>query len=241
MSERENLHAGHRKRMIDRLMNAPEMLTEHEYLEVLLYAVLPRINTNEVAHRLLRAFGSVDAVFKASPKELCSVKGVGEKVSAHITAVGQIFKVIKMREKKVSYAHSYDEIKKFLSERLGNLKEEKLLLLLLAKNYEIIAEIEYTDKNTSSVTADMPEMANAVAIHKPVYAIIAHNHPSGVAEPSVADDITTMKLNALCSIHGVNLIDHVIVAGERFYGYKTQRRLEVIKEKSNIDKIFSPL
>ena len=84
-------------------------------------------------------------------------------------------------------------------------------------------------------------MANAVAIHKPVYAIIAHNHPSGVAEPSVADDITTMKLNALCSIHGVNLIDHVIVAGERFYGYKTQRRLEVIKEKSNIDKLFSPL
>lgn len=241
MSERENLHAGHRKRMVDRLMQSPEMLSEHEYLEVLLYAVLPRINTNEVAHRLLQTFGSLNAIFNAKPKELCAVKGVGEKVSAHISVVGQIFNIVSKQEKKSTYAHSYDEIKNHLSNKFKKLKEEKLLLLLLAKNYKIITEIEYCDKNASSVSADMPEMAKAFAIHKPAYVIIAHNHPSGIAQPSGVDDLTTMKINALCSIHGVNLIDHVIVAGDEFYGYHAHRRMDVIKEKSNIDKIFNPL
>ena len=84
----------------------------------------------------------------------------------------------------------------------------------------------------------MPEMAKAVAIHKPAYAIIAHNHPSGSVTPSEADDLTTMKINTLCAVHGVNLIDHVIVAGNKFYGYNSEGRLQAVKENSDLDKLF---
>lgn len=238
MSEQENLHAGHRKRLVDKLIENPDALAPHEYLEILLFPVLPRKNTNDVAHKLLKTFGSLDLIFTASPKELMSIDGVGERVAAEIAVVGRLFRLLKTQKNESSYAKSYDGIKSYLSECFNNLREEKLLLLLLNKNYKIITKIEYSDNDASSVSADMPEMAKAVAIHKPAYAIIAHNHPSGSVTPSETDDITTMKINTLCAIHGVNLIDHVIVAGNKFYGYNSEGRLQAVKENSDLDKLF---
>lgn len=241
MSEQENLHAGHRKRLVDKLIENPDALAPHEYLEILLFPLLPRKNTNDIAHRLLKTFGSLDLIFTASPKELMSVDGVGERVAAELVVFGKLFQLLKGKKEEISYATSFVQIKDYLAACFKNLRDEKLLLVLLNKNYKIITKIEYTDNNSESVTADIPEMAKAVAIHKPTYAIIAHNHPSGNANPSQSDDLTTMKIIALCALHGVNLIDHVIVAGNRFYGYNSEGRLQALKENSDIEKYFKTI
>ena len=197
MSEQENLHAGHRKRLVDKLIENPDALAPHEYLEILLFPLLPRKNTNDIAHRLLKTFGSLDLIFTASPKELMSVDGVGERVAAELVVFGKLFQLLKGKKEEISYATSFCQIKDYLAACFKNLRDEKLLLVLLNKNYKIITKIEYTDNNSESVTADIPEMAKAVAIHKPTYAIIAHNHPSGNAVPSKSDDLTIKKFIAL--------------------------------------------
>ena len=63
------MHNGHRKRFKDRLISlSPEVFFEHELLEFLLFFAIPRINTNEIAHRLIKRFGTFEAVFDASVK-----------------------------------------------------------------------------------------------------------------------------------------------------------------------------
>lgn len=82
MAEKEALHSGHRQRMRQRFLSTGfDTFAEHEILEVLLYYAIPRIDTNEIAHRLLQHFGSLSAVFDADPQELIKVKGVSENTA----------------------------------------------------------------------------------------------------------------------------------------------------------------
>ena len=72
------IHEGHRARMRTKLMESGErVFADHELLEVLLYYAIPRRDTNELAHRLLEQFGSLQGVLSASAQELACVKGVG--------------------------------------------------------------------------------------------------------------------------------------------------------------------
>ena len=81
MNDGKNLHEGHRARLTERFTKNPDGFQDHELLELLLFNFVPRHNTNDTAHRLLRTFGSITNVLNASVKELCSVDGVGIKVS----------------------------------------------------------------------------------------------------------------------------------------------------------------
>ena len=84
------LHDGHRQRMYGKV--AKEGLLEHEWLEVLLYAAIPRRNTNDIAHRLIQRFGSVMAVLEASMEELQAVTGIGKSAAAHLKCIYHFYK-----------------------------------------------------------------------------------------------------------------------------------------------------
>jgi len=76
--DEKNIHAGHRKRMMARYEeNGFDEWPEHEVVEVLLYSVLPRINTNVIAHRLINTFGSLKNLFEADQHEIEKVRGIG--------------------------------------------------------------------------------------------------------------------------------------------------------------------
>ena len=78
--ESVNLHEGHRKRLQNRyLAGGSEGMSDHNLLELLLFYSVPRVDTNETAHRLLETFGSLEGVLKADHLALMSVNGVGEK------------------------------------------------------------------------------------------------------------------------------------------------------------------
>ena len=71
------LHEKHRERMRQKYLAAKETLSDHEILEILLYNVIPRKNTNPIAHRLCRRFGSLRGVLEADHSELLQVEDVG--------------------------------------------------------------------------------------------------------------------------------------------------------------------
>ncbi len=82
---RENLHADHRERLRERFEREGALSLEpHVLLELYLFDVLPRVDTNPIAHRLLSRFGSLDGVFSAPYEELVKVRGVGPATASYI-------------------------------------------------------------------------------------------------------------------------------------------------------------
>ncbi|MBQ7349110.1 MAG: RadC family protein [Clostridia bacterium] len=239
MGNGENVHAGHRERLIGKFLKDSESFLPHELLEMLLFHVLPRKNTNDIAHALLRTFGTLDKVFCATAEELKTVDGVGDKVAAFIILFGALMKATaKKCDVKVEKLNSFSAVKSAVGKYFEGLKEEKLFLFLLKKNHEVITKIEFADQENSKVTADISEIAKAFALHKPAYVIIAHNHPSGDFEPSKQDDFTTENVNVLCEIHGVALVDHIIYTENQIYSYHDSGRLEKIKEVAGLKKLL---
>lgn len=239
MNAKENLHQGHRQRAIEKLFKNPKGLAEHEILEIILFSVIPRRDTNAIAHRLLKTFGNMSKIFSASAEELISVEGVGKSTAGHLLAIGQVIEIIKDKPSKDnSVWYSAHTKRKELIEMFIGERDEKCVLILLNERRKKITQFEYEDKHGDTVTAEIPEIARAFALHKPKYAIIAHNHPSFNPNPSEQDDLATMKINLLCAMHGVILTDHVIVSGETIYSYHIEGRMDYLKSISDLEKLL---
>ena len=240
MDKRENVHSGHRNRMFEKL-KAGYSLLDHELLEMLLFSYLPRKNTNGIAHLLIKEFGNLENVFNASLDDLVKVDGIGATTAKGIVVAGEVIKRLverKTKEKTFSKTLSYGAIEGELIDYFKGKTEEKFILLLYDKNYKKISHLEYVDNKKDSVSGDIPEIAKAFALHKPTFAIIAHNHPSGNLKPSMFDDFSTGKINLLCTSHGVTLLDHIIVAGDKTWSYHAEHRMDKIKKAYNIEEIY---
>lgn len=241
MSKDKNLHAGHRTRAIELLLNNADALSDHQILEVLLFYAVPRIDTNPLAHKLINLFGDLNGVFNASHEQLTAIDGVGEKVSAFIVALGEVLKRAKEKAEEQIDFSTPQKTKEFLVNLLGREKCEKFIMLLLDKKYSLLAKVEFTDNEKHKVSAEIPELVSALNIYKPCYAILTHNHTSKDCSPTVEDDLSTKKINVLCEINAVSLIDHVIVSGDKTFSYKAERLIDQIKKQSNLEKIFSEI
>lgn len=91
----ENIHAGHRQRVFRKLKESGlDGQSTHQILELLLFFSIPRIDTNIIAHRLERKFGSIERVFAADEDELMSVSGIGKKSAAFIKLMSRVYKVM---------------------------------------------------------------------------------------------------------------------------------------------------
>lgn len=241
MSEKQTIHSGHRKRMMQRLLQEQDSLHEHEVLEILLYSMLPRINTNPIAHNLINTFGSVKDVFAASVEELSQVDGVGQKTAQQIYLLGVIFSRLEKSKKHSVMLSCFEQVKEEIEQLFAEEEKEKFYLFLLNKNYRKIATVDFSDKNQTSVNLKVTEIAKYFALYKPTHVIIAHNHPSGQTEPSENDNLATKKINLLCMAHGVNLADHVIYAKGNFYSYMQSGKLDEIKKKTDLNVLLNNL
>ena len=97
----EQLHEEHRARMYERVQrDGLDSLAEHEALEYLLFLSIPRQDTNELAHRLIKHFGSFCAVMEAGEEELQKVKGVGPKSARLIVSVAAFGRYYAQRKRR---------------------------------------------------------------------------------------------------------------------------------------------
>lgn len=241
MDTEENLHAGHRDRMTEKLLNNSNNFCEHELLEVLLFNFLPRVDTNATAHRLLNVFGNLQNLFKASAQEILSVKGIGKKTAEKIVLLGKI--IDKVYDKKEALPErpfdSFNNFKGDIIKMFENTQAEKIIILLLDKKNYPFSKLEYRGGNYSSVSANVEEIMHAFAINKPHSVILCHNHPSGNPLPSQEDDYTTAKFYMLCSVAGIILLDHVIVGKkDEVYSYFINGKLAELKENCNMNEFI---
>lgn len=241
MNTNDNLHAGHRERMIAKLLKSPETFTDHELLETLLFFLIPRKDTNALAHLILNSFGSLTSVFDASAKQLKKVKGVGDKVASGIVVLGQLMKRIINENAEEKFFGSFKNVKSELFDFFKDKKAEVFLVLLLDKHFKLLGRAIFTDDKKDSVSLDVPELADAIQLHKPAGIILAHNHLSSSVEPSEEDIFTTQKIGIICEVNSVKLIDHVIVSGSNAYSLEREGLLEDILKIARLNNLFNTI
>lgn len=212
------VHDGHRERLRARFAeHGLESFNELNALELLLCYAIPRRDTNELAHRLLDAFGSLSGVFQASMQELTSIPGIGENAAMLILMVPQIVKkahVSKAKETKI--IRNSTDAGNYLPPYFLDEQDEIVMMLCLDNKRAVICCREMGRGVVNCVDANIRRMVETALKVKTTTVIIAHNHPNGVALPSREDDNFTRTLYRSLGLLGITLEDHIIVANDEF-------------------------
>lgn len=210
-------HKGHRDRMRKRfLLNDFDGFETHEALELLLYYAVPRKDTNRLAHNLLERFGSLSAVLDA-PLNALTEAGLTQNAAV-------LLKLVPSLGRLYTDDRNYNKKKVINQERLGYLMLDKfmgrvnevvILMLLDAKFKEIFCGV-VSKGSMSACQLYIRKIVQLAVTNNAKYAVLAHNHPSGVAIPSEDDVFSTQEIYDALSIVGVTLVDHYVVADHDF-------------------------
>lgn len=212
----ENIHEDHRERMRQKYEAYPDSMPDHEILEMLLFHVIPRKNTNPIAHALLRQFGSLRGVFDADITHLMLVEGVGEKTAKFIKEVRYMWRRTEMSVDTLELMDTYDKIVRYFTVCFSGETNEVVYVMLLDSQARMIACKKFSEGDTFSSIVDMQKLATFALVNHSRRVILAHNHPSGNPEPSHSDTHTTRHLQrSLESLH-INLIEHFVIAGNKY-------------------------
>ena len=212
-NKKKNVHEGHRERMRNKYVNKGiEVFEQHEILEMLLFYAIPRKNTNDIAHRLLEACGSLSAVFDA-PIDILMQQGLSYNAAVLLHMIPDLSKAYQ--------SDKFDNEEKIITdENIG----KKMVHLFAGKNEECVYAFFLDAKgkekysgiiskgDASSAPLFSKDIVSIAARCKAVTVIIAHNHPSGVAFPSRADLEATADIADALDTIGIHLADHIIVA-----------------------------
>lgn len=209
---------GHRRRVMKKVFeNGIETLLEHEFLELCLFSVYKRCDTNPLAHKLLDRFGSLDAVCSATEQELMSVEGIGPAAAEYIRLIPYISKGYSMhtslRRKQV---YTKEGMYGRCIALLAGQKNEVAYVLCFDNKFHLIKEVKIGDGNPGAVNIEIRKIMDAVANTSTTSIMICHNHPSGVYTPSHNDCLSTSNIQHIMKSVGIELIDHVAVAGQDY-------------------------
>lgn len=232
------MHEGHRQRMLRRLENNEESLEEHELLEIMLFNAVPRKNTNPVAHELIRAFGSLEGVLRASYEQLQTVNGVGAETAAYLRIAGILNGRVKYSEQTFPEGLNPASFEEYLSARYCGYATEVLEIFFFDSRGKVQNCSRFTDFSETSTSVSIEKINKLFAVHEPGGILLAHNHPSAESRPSVADDKFTACIALYCSLNRVKFYDHIIIGTDGAYSYYKQRRLDEIRNKYNVSALL---
>ena len=195
------------------LKNGLEGFAPHEILELLLFYAIPYRNTNDIAKRLITMFGTVSCVLDA-PTDALVEAGLTENQAVFLKLIPDVTRIYYRDKFETDDGPiNFDTLPDVIAGKFIGYENSERVLLLLAdrKGKECFCGF-VTEGNFESINLSIRKIVRLAMNYGAVTAIVAHNHPSGVALPSVDDVVATENLRKALAMVEVNLIDHFIVA-----------------------------
>jgi DNA repair protein RadC len=198
------------------LARGPQALADAELLALLLRTGIQGTPVLQLAQQMLDRFGGWAGLLAASVRDLGTVKGLGPAKRAEIAAVLEIARrSLSQQLAEKPAMNDVDTVKTYLRLQLGGLGQEVFAVLFLDAQLKLIAMETLFHGSLSHTTVHPREVVKRALALGAAAAILAHNHPSGVAEPSRADELLTRHLSQALALVDVRVVDHFIVgAGE---------------------------
>lgn len=200
-----------REKLLDR---GPEFLSDAELIAILLRTGLPGQDVIALAQNLIERFGSLYGLLSASPTALKETLGLGPAKTAQLIAVLELARRT-LREELVQGVSlsSADHVRRYLKLSLADRSYEVFHALWLDARNRLIASEELFRGTLTQTSVYPREIVRRALHHNAAAVIFAHNHPSGVADPSAADEHLTTHLQSALGLVDVRVLDHFIIAG----------------------------
>ena len=210
----ESLHAGHRKRLKRRFLEEGlDNFTDIQVLELLLFFVIPRKDTNPIAHGLLEHFGSLYQVLEAPVEELMKVEGIGEQTAVFLSLTTEVSRYYLVnRASQTAIMRNIDDCAEYMAPFFFGRRNETVFLLCLDAKGKVLCCKEVGEGSVNSAGISIRKIVETALGANASTVMLAHNHPSGVAVPSAEDIQTTRRVAMALQAVDIVLADHIVVA-----------------------------
>ncbi|MDH5766602.1 MAG: DNA repair protein RadC [Gammaproteobacteria bacterium] len=197
------------------LIRGSASLSDAELLAIFLRTGIRGLTAVDLARELLREFGGLRHLLNAQRAEFCRQKGLGDAKYALLQAVLEmgrrhLYETLSRGQALGSPA----ETRQYLVAQLRDIEHEVFSALFLDQRHRVISYEQLFTGTIDGASVHPREVVKKAMAYNAAAVIFAHNHPSGVAEPSQADERITRRLKDALALIDVRVLDHFIVGDE---------------------------
>ncbi len=219
-----HVHEGHRKRLRETIVKTGlENMQEHQVLEYVLSFVIPRKDTNVLAHNLIKKFGSFKGVLQSSQKELQTIDGIGNVLAVYLSTLKDVISYYNKNEKENNFKifNSFDT-SEFFRKILSSSSIEQFYVACVNNNMQITHYEKLAFGTDASVSVQIKDILNILNKNLCTKFLVCHNHPHGKSSPSLSDVSFTKNLYISARLAGYSLIDHIIIGESCFFSFRDE-------------------
>lgn len=194
------------------LNNGPDSLGDAELLALFIRTGLPGKTALDIARDALLKAGGLRDLLNLPPSQLCEMKGIGVAKYVQFQAGLELGRRYLMEKMEKGDAIANPQMSRdYLTLQLRDKPYEAFFVMFLDSKHRVIHHQELFRGTIDNASVPVREVVKEALKHNAAALIVAHNHPSGVAEPSAADKSLTQTLYLALDMVGVKLLDHFVV------------------------------
>ncbi|MGH8529417.1 MAG: RadC family protein [Nevskiales bacterium] len=187
-------------------------LSDAELLAIFLRTGVAGQSAVDLARSLLQQFGGLRQLLEADREQFSAVKGLGTAKFAQLQAVLEMAQRHLLAQLARSDALKHPAaVRDYLQSRLRHLPHESFACLYLDNQHQVIGFEELFRGTLSGASVYPREVVKSALKHNAAAVILAHNHPSGIAEPSAADRQLTRQLQDALALVEIRVLDHFVI------------------------------
>ncbi len=205
------------------LIRGADALSDAELLAIFLRTGVAGKTAVDLARELLAEFGSLRELLSANQQAFCSAPGLGQAKYAQLQAVLEMGRRYLAEElRRGELLSSSRDTQRYLKARLRDREEEVFCCLFLDNRHRVLAFEELFNGTLNGATVYPREVIKRALEHNAGAVIFAHNHPSGITEPSHADKLLTARLKDALSLVDIRVLDHFIIGDGETVSFSEQ-------------------
>ena len=201
-------------------------LSDEELLAIFLRTGIKDCPVMQLSRNVLQYFGSLRGLITASQKQFCAVKGIGVTQFIQLQACTEMTRRYLLAELKEEHCFtSSDAVKMNLQTELEGLEREVFLVLFLDTQHRLIKQENLFLGTINQAMVYPREIIKEALACNAAALILAHNHPSGVAEPSFSDRSITQKIKQAAELMEIRVLDHFVIGRGCYFSFAEQNLL----------------
>ena len=195
-------------------------LSDAELLAIFLRTGIKGKSAVDLARELLNKYGNLTSLFAAGLDDFCKVAGMGPAKFVQLQAVLEMSRrALKEVLQRGDTLNSPQVVRDYLQLLLAGRQQEVFLVLFLDTQHRVIASEELFHGTLSQTSVYPREVVKRALFHNAAAVILAHNHPSGITDPSQADQLLTSALKQALALVDVTVLDHFVVAAGQILSF----------------------